>query len=381
MIIIKHTPFIKINPTKRIKRILDLQALLNKKGVIHKPFITVSKALKKHTSIFFTLGLFHYLELIYYLRYLGIHFSQYLPFIMLLPIKQDTLKIYKIQFVIKESWPYIAYLTSSSSFKLLLATIHSLIKNISIFQYLEVFLHQLSFIMIYHLQETKSIAHHYKQLFNKIIYKKAYLINTSGVTSFSFLKTKTVICFIFAWGLYFLTLQLFFEDVYLSSFALLTSHIPKTKVSKSLLFFHVSKRFMWKHITHYFPNRAYATKVAFQLKKKAAEDLANDGTGKHPHVGTQQCVIADCASKKCLKPCDQPTYLLVDGHNTHKPPIGRLTRFISEEDATGDPHAQYFVKSNEKKEITKQEKQKYGKDIKPDPKAQTFIDKHRDKYD
>lgn len=127
-------------------------------------------------------------------------------------------------------------------------------------------------------------------------------------------------------------------------------------------------------------SRNYATKVAFRLGKQAIHK-SNDDTGKHPHVGTQECVIQDCASKKCPALCDQPTKINVDGHNTHKPPIERMARFVSEKDANGDSNTQYFVSTNKKVEMTEQEKQKYGKDYKPDLKTQIFVNQHPDKYD
>lgn len=79
--------------------------------------------------------------------------------------------------------------------------------------------------------------------------------------------------------------------------------------------------------------------------------------------------------------CDQPNEIQIEGHNTHKPPIGRITRFIDEKDSNGDPNAQYFVPTNKKVEITEQEKENYGKDFKVDPKTQTFVNQHLDKYE
>ena len=133
----------------------------------------------------------------------------------------------------------------------------------------------------------------------------------------------------------------------------------------------------------YNPNsfREYSTKVVFRLKNKAAKDHANDGSGKHPHVVTQTCTLQDCETKKCPKPCGQPDKIIIDGHNTHKPPVGRMARFISEEDTKGDPKSQYFVPSNSKNEMTEQERQQYGKDIKDDPSGKTFVDKYKDKYE
>lgn len=126
---------------------------------------------------------------------------------------------------------------------------------------------------------------------------------------------------------------------------------------------------------------SYSTKIAFKLKAKAAKDYANDSTGKHPHVGTQKCTIADCNAKKCTNVCGNPTEITIDGHNTHKPPIGRMTRYIADEDANGYPNTQYFVKTNKEKVITEKEKIQYGKDFKDDPVTKTFVDKYANKYE
>src|SRR5579875_2088091 len=125
----------------------------------------------------------------------------------------------------------------------------------------------------------------------------------------------------------------------------------------------------------------YSSKVTFKLKNDAAKDYANDGTGKHTHVGTQQCILADRDTKKCPTVCSQPTILEVDGHNTHKPPVGRVTRFISPEDVNGSQQPQYFVPTNKKSEMTEQQKQAYGKDFKLDQNAQSYIEKYKDKYE
>ena len=68
------------------------------------------------------------------------------------------------------------------------------------------------------------------------------------------------------------------------------------------------------------------------LVEKLLKNLANDDTGKHTHVIEEKCIITECPSKFCPSLCDKANGFTVKGHNTHKPPIGRLTRFISEGD-------------------------------------------------
>lgn len=109
--------------------------------------------------------------------------------------------------------------------------------------------------------------------------------------------------------------------------------------------------------------------------------LANDGTGNHTHVAQQICILDNCENQICEKLCATPKLFRIKGHNTHKPVIGRLTRFIAAEDANGDPKKQYYVPCNQKKELTEAEKQAYGNKIKHVPKQQAFIDAHQDKYD
>lgn len=128
-------------------------------------------------------------------------------------------------------------------------------------------------------------------------------------------------------------------------------------------------------------SRNYATKTSYIFKGKAAKDLANDQSGKHPQAVDEFCEKEDCKKTDCPVLCDKPAGFRVKGHNTHKPPIGRMARFIHDPDADGKPKSQYFVLANTKKEITEKEKQNYGKDIKPNPKHKTFMDDHSDKYE
>ena len=94
-----------------------------------------------------------------------------------------------------------------------------------------------------------------------------------------------------------------------------------------------------------------ATLVACKLKKQAAKDLANDGTGKHTHIYKDVCVQNDCEEKKCSSPCDTLLKRRFLGHNTHKPLIGRFSKFIGAVDANGNPDSQYFTRENEDKTI------------------------------
>ena len=127
--------------------------------------------------------------------------------------------------------------------------------------------------------------------------------------------------------------------------------------------------------------RMYATKSVVNLKNKAAQDLANDGTGKHPHVMQNYCVLKGCENKKCMTLCDNGNKSWIMGHHTHVPPGNRNAKFIADHDANGDLQKQYFVLTNKKTEISEQEKQNYGKDLKDNKKQTTYVQNHDDKYD
>ena len=110
--------------------------------------------------------------------------------------------------------------------------------------------------------------------------------------------------------------------------------------------------------------------------------LSNDNSGKHPHIVKESCESKDCDNKVCSTVCDNNNQFSVLGHNTHKPLIGRFSKFISDYDANGEPDVQYFTKTNQPKTITGEEKKNLEKLIKNDTENQkTFVFKHRDKYD
>ena len=134
-------------------------------------------------------------------------------------------------------------------------------------------------------------------------------------------------------------------------------------------------------VTSGYGARSMSTYRAVKLKKDAAKDHANDGTGKHTHVVEQHCVQTDCDKKKCPTLCDQALKDEIKGHQTHKLPIGRFGKYIASEDANGDSKTQYFVSTNKPHTITAQEKQTYGTQIKTDTLQQKFIEKYADKYD
>ena len=128
--------------------------------------------------------------------------------------------------------------------------------------------------------------------------------------------------------------------------------------------------------------RAYTRgPVKFQPKSQAAKDQANDSTGTHTHVADKHCTMKDCGNIKCKTLCGPEEKIKVLGHHTHKPPIGRFMRLISEEDATGASRNQYFVKTNKETVISQKEKQTYGNQMKDDIKQEPFITKNIDKYD
>lgn len=92
-----------------------------------------------------------------------------------------------------------------------------------------------------------------------------------------------------------------------------------------------------------------STRVAIKVKGKAAQELANDNKGKHTHVAEESCIKTNCETKTCASLCDTSKDFSIRGHNTHKPPIGRFCRFVSETDANGEAKPQYFVSTSAKK--------------------------------
>ena len=118
--------------------------------------------------------------------------------------------------------------------------------------------------------------------------------------------------------------------------------------------------------------------ASVRIKKSAVSNLANDDNGKHSHVSEEFCVQQDCEKKTCVNLCDTLKDADIKGHNTHKPRIGRFCRFVSETDANGNSTSQYFVPTNNKVKILPQN---YTKDVKPDPKQQPYVAKHKDIYD
>ena len=83
--------------------------------------------------------------------------------------------------------------------------------------------------------------------------------------------------------------------------------------------------------------------------------------------------------KECSSLFHKPSKVVINGHNTNKPPIERFTRFISDKDANGDSKPQYYVSTNQKTEITVQEKQSFGKNYKEDPKMINYMKQNEDK--
>ena len=81
----------------------------------------------------------------------------------------------------------------------------------------------------------------------------------------------------------------------------------------------------------------YATKTSVSFN----HEYSNDGANKsHGHVCKETCVLKDCDNKKCLLLCDQRKETEILGHNTHKPPIGRMAKIISDYDAQGKKKSQ-----------------------------------------
>ena len=98
--------------------------------------------------------------------------------------------------------------------------------------------------------------------------------------------------------------------------------------------------------------------------KGAAKVYANDSTGKHPHLLETSCEKPECSSQVCTTPCDKQVESQVKGHFTHKPPIGRNCKFLSEKDCHQVEDAQYFIRAVpvknpiSAKDITKFQKKK-----------------------
>ena len=121
--------------------------------------------------------------------------------------------------------------------------------------------------------------------------------------------------------------------------------------------------------------KQYGKEIKDDLK---AQNYVNDETGKHPHVGTQECQITDCEAKKCPTVCNEPTIFYINGHFTHNPPKDKISYHIANEDIKGDPKAQYFVPVNKNIEMTKKEKENY---IKEDSKTQAYVNKYKDNFE
>ena len=81
-----------------------------------------------------------------------------------------------------------------------------------------------------------------------------------------------------------------------------------------------------------------------KFTKKMPQNMINDNNTAHTHVVKEKCVIPDCDIKKCPSLCDDFKEGDIKGHQTHKPPIGRMARYISAEDANGEKKQQYKQK-------------------------------------
>lgn len=129
------------------------------------------------------------------------------------------------------------------------------------------------------------------------------------------------------------------------------------------------------------PMRAYSTRVGLKLKGDVAKNLSNDNQKGHTHAAEETCSFKNCRLSNCPGLCGprDKTYIL--GHDTHKPPVGRFARYVSDTDTNGDPKDQYHVKTNTKVEVDEKQRQAYGKKIKEDPKKTAYIRQNRDKYD
>lgn len=98
------------------------------------------------------------------------------------------------------------------------------------------------------------------------------------------------------------------------------------------------------------PQEPMSTLRAVTLKKKAIPVLANDNFDNHSHIVKETCTTENCNVLKCNTNCNPIKKAEVLGHYTHKPPVGRMCKHISEVDAAGNVKSQYFVKTNEKKD-------------------------------
>ena len=232
---------------------------------------------------------------------------------------------------------------------------------------------------------------------NSLKYKFKIIISVKN-TPFSIKKIFTfngkvhlmLILFIGLFSFYFNYDDCIFATSSMFTFFPKKRFIPMIKIKSTK----VIKRHMFRnaanHSTHLlqtkrfigFSNNPYSTTKACKFKGKAAKDLSNDGGKKnHTHVVEEKCAKDGCSLESCPKLCGIPKGFRVIGHNTHKPPIGRLARFIDEKDANGADKPQYFVPTNTKKEVSQEEREKYpANEIKEDPKQQSYVDDHLDKF-
>jgi len=106
--------------------------------------------------------------------------------------------------------------------------------------------------------------------------------------------------------------------------------------------------------------------------KGPAKKFASDGSGKHPHVLETQCEKDTCSTQVCNNPCADKCDTKVKGHFSHKPPIGRNCKFVSQKDCNGEDDSQYFIRCIPGKTITGAQMKKCEQHILPHDSGTKF---------
>lgn len=99
---------------------------------------------------------------------------------------------------------------------------------------------------------------------------------------------------------------------------------------------------------HMLLGRSHTTTVAkFKSKSTAAQTLASDDTGKHPHILDKFCIDVECFKKQCSELCNNFYNMKTRGFFTHSPIVGKYCRYVHEYDANYKKETQYYVKNTD----------------------------------
>ena len=194
------------------------------------------------------------------------------------------------------------------------------------------------------------------------------ICNMPFITFLTDLKKHISFFFLFALGIYFLAFQFSVEEVYLSSFAFFTSSHNKTSLSKSLPFFLITKRFMWKRLVNSLPksshqnlpplqNKGYATYRVHtpEATTTSNESLTNNPVTalrrktktivtQHPEIVEDFCILSGCKNKLCLGLCEKkagPSKSIAHATHSDREDISPIK--LSDKDLAGDNRPQYAI--------------------------------------